>query len=208
MSEPRETPTTSSAQALPSYAELAAENANLRAYIARQRDLVEEAFALEQACLASVTDTIDGYRAARDCHRAFEASSGVRFPHVQRIVRNALYALACRSFAPAIVTGEEGSPSAFSDFQRCEGFRQDPGADLPGAVPVRMRFPSPLVDGLVRFEGHDVPWVFSSQGVRRTALAELTRYMQATGLERGIIVGTHIEPGVEIPRGVLFVKVA
>lgn len=95
---------------------------------------------------------------------------------------------------------------------QCERFRSDPGAYLPGARPsagVAMLDRSHLVDGWITLDGEDMPWAFGTVGVSQITVFELARYvLAAPDVRRGVVVGTHLQPGVVLPPEILFASLA
>lgn len=96
---------------------------------------------------------------------------------------------------------------------QCESFRRNPGWFVPGAKPaVGVAFidRSHAMDGWVELaSGEVLPWAFAPGGVTQQAALSAAEYVARTiGVERCLVVGTHVRKGVTIPETVAFVPLA
>ena len=100
-------------------------------------------------------------------------------------------------------------PSARAEVGRCEAFRADPGAYVPGAVHAKglASIGAAAVDGFLDVDGEICPWVYSAVGVGKMGVWELGMTMSEMGFAHGFIVGTHVRDGAVIPDGITYVEV-
>jgi hypothetical protein len=96
---------------------------------------------------------------------------------------------------------------------QCELFRRDPGRFIPGARPAdRVAFlhRSHDLDGWCELaDGTVLPWAYAPGGVGRTAIVEASRYVAATpGIDRALVVGTHVAAGFALPPELIFVCIS
>lgn len=94
-----------------------------------------------------------------------------------------------------------------------DAFRHNPGLFIPGARPARrVAFLTRAhdCDGWVELAGGQIlPWAYAPGGVGPSAVAEAARYVADTpGVERALVVGTHVKPGVVLPPELSFVCIA
>ncbi|MRI56564.1 hypothetical protein D8770_21760 [Methylobacterium sp. DB1607] len=96
--------------------------------------------------------------------------------------------------------------------RQCEAFRSNPGRFLPGARPstgVAVIHRSHVVDGWIELDGEDLPWAYGSVGVSALSVFELASYVRAApNVTRGVVVGTHVQPGITLPPELVFVSLA
>lgn len=95
----------------------------------------------------------------------------------------------------------------------CDAFRRAPHSFIPGARPAQgVAFLSRAhhLDGWIQLAtGQVLLWAYAPGGVGHSAVAEAARYVAATpGVERALVVGTHVKAGVELPAEITFVCIA
>lgn len=104
------------------------------------------------------------------------------------------------------------TPTAADFVAQAEAFRRNPGLFLPGAKPatgVSFFSRSHELDGWIELDGEVLPWMFATNGVNSMTAFEAANAVRGfQGLKRGLIVATHIRPGVTIPPELTFVPLA
>ncbi|MFC6790756.1 hypothetical protein ACFQE0_14735 [Methylobacterium komagatae] len=95
----------------------------------------------------------------------------------------------------------------------CEAFRANPTLFVPGARPAKhVAFYSRThdLDGWIELaDGRVLPWLYAPGGVGQSAIAKASRYVEGTpGVDRALVVGTHVRPGFLLPDELTFVCLA
>jgi hypothetical protein len=147
-------------------------------------------------------------------HEALRARPATYFHELHSLVMEralrAMPADVARDLLPDVALEEIDAVAMRS---QCELFRRDPGLFIPGARPAsRIAFLSRGhdLDGWIELaDGTVLPWAYAPGGVGRTAIAEASRYVAATpGIERAVVVGTHVMAGFALPGELLFVCIS
>jgi hypothetical protein len=186
----------------------------LQAIAVHAAEIVDEARWLEGCALLAELSLVETHAALRDrparhltelhsmvMERAYNAMPVI--DTVQFHVDQGQQAAAAQ--AEFLVTASEMRRQA-------EAFRSNPGRFLPGARPsagVAVIDRSHVVDGWITLDGEDLPWAHGAIGVSALTAFELARYVAAApDVRRGVVVGTHLQPGVTLPAEIVFVSLS
>lgn len=160
-----------------------------------------------EGCLLLAAD------ATVETHEALRSRPPTHFPEIHSVAMERAYRAMPVSEARDLM-GEVQQEAIDAVVMRdhCDMFRRAPGLFVPGARPaaaVAFLHRSHDLDGWIQLsDGTVLPWLYAPGGVSRSAVADAARYVAgALGVERALVVGTHVQAGVVLPAELSFVCV-
>jgi hypothetical protein len=179
----------------------------LQAVALRAAELVNEARFLEgQALLAELTPA--------ETHAALRTRPATFLHELHSMVMERAYrAMPIEETRDLLCEIEQEKVDAVMMTMLCGAFRQNPGLFIPGARPAKaVAFYSRThdLDGWVELaDGRVLPWLYAPGGVGKSSIAKASRYVEGTpGVDRALVVGTHVRPGFLLPDELTFVCLA
>ena len=179
----------------------------LQAVALRAAELVDEARFLEgQALLAELTPA--------ETHAALRARPATFLHELHSMVmERAFRAMPIEDTRELLCGVEQEKVDASMMVMLCEAFRANPALFIPGARPAKgVAFYSRGhdLDGWIELaDGRVLPGLYAPGGVGKSAIAKASRYVEGTpGVDRVILVGTHVRPGFLLPDELTFVCLA
>lgn len=146
-----------------------------------------------------------------ETHEALRQRPPTHFPEIHAVAMERAFNAMPRDEARDLLCEiEQEAVDAVMMRDRCDQFRRAPGRFIPGskpAVAVAFLHRSHDLDGWIELaDGQVLPWLYAPGGVSRSAVAEAARYVAgALGVERALVVGTHVQAGVVLPVEISFV---
>ncbi|TXN04861.1 hypothetical protein FV242_05775 [Methylobacterium sp. WL64] len=148
-----------------------------------------------------------------ETHEALRQRPPTHFPEIHSVAMERAYRAMPRDEARDLLCEiEQEAVDATLMRDRCDQFRRAPHLFVPGARPaaaVTFLHRSHDLDGWIQLsDGEVLPWLYAPGGVGHSAVADAARYVAgALGVERAVIVGTHVQAGVVLPPELIFVCV-
>lgn len=202
------------------------ETTSMTALLARPLDLAAltsvpqlQAIAMHAAGVLGEAAFLEGCALlAEDCpvvtHAALRERPPTYHPALHSLVMERCFALMPRGEARDLLAEvEEERTSAAAMIAARAMFQHRPDRFVPGSRPARgvafLRSSHDLDGWIELADGTVLPWLYAPGGVGRSAVADAARYVAgAIGVERALVVGTHVHAGVVLPPELIFVCTA
>lgn len=173
----------------------------LKSLLVTAAQAIQEAEALEQACAISATNPLLAKALLENAAEGTDPDA-LHYPMARKRVADQVEVL--------IAAEQDASVLARALVAARDAFRRSPGTFLPGAEPadgIAFLGRAHDMDGWISIDGETVPWVFATAGVGKATVFEVSQYLRyADGVDRAIVVGSHIKEGVELPDTIRFVE--
>ncbi|MGU3282502.1 hypothetical protein [Methylobacterium mesophilicum] len=151
--------------------------------------------------------------APAETHAVLRERPPTYFPELHSMIMERAYcAMPISEARDLIAEVQQEAIDAVVMRDHCDLFRRAPHLFVPGSRPaaaVAFLHRSHDLDGWIQLsDGQVLPWLYAPGGVSRSAVADAARYVaSALGVERALVVGTHVQAGVVLPPELAFVCV-